>query len=163
MTVYHGTNKAVKYPSISISEIGREFGIGFYVTPDAEVAKNRAKRKGKQSSLYGNNCPVVSAYDFDLNAAKNTFHCRILEELSEEWLDFIMKCYMDIHFVHPYDIVFGPMVTPELSLVLSDYRSCKNGKAETIHLLSKCMPVMQVCFSTADSLSCLNFLGSECL
>ena len=44
MKVYHGTSKMIQKPQIMLSEIGREFGIGFYVTPNREMAVKNAKR-----------------------------------------------------------------------------------------------------------------------
>ena len=160
MTVYYGSDRPLPCPAIPISEIGREFGIGFYTTPVLDFAKMQAKRKAKQNIAVGGGIsPVISAYHFDFDTAQKSCSCKILEAFSEEWLEFVIACYTDIWFVHPYDIVLGSAVTPEISGILSEYRSNKINQSDTLQTLSQCASIMQVCFSTASALSCLTFAG----
>lgn len=52
-----------------LSDLGREFGIGFYVTPELTLAESQAKRKAKQGLVYDAHRPVVTEFEFDADAA----------------------------------------------------------------------------------------------
>ena len=43
--VYHGSNCEVKEPSLSYGREDADFGIGFYVTTDVEMAEKWAARR----------------------------------------------------------------------------------------------------------------------
>ncbi len=154
MILYHGADKKIKNPSIPLSEIGREFGIGFYVTEDDSLAQKRAERKAKQGFFYDNPVPTVTAFRFD-EAAVEHLKVKQLNGYQEEWLDFIMQCYTDIHFVHPYDIVIGNAVLPEATEILKAYRSSAISKQETLTKLQELPEVLQICFSTTTALEYL--------
>ena len=49
MILYHGSFVDIKQPEIIVSEKGRDFGFGFYLTPIKEQAERMAKRKQKQT------------------------------------------------------------------------------------------------------------------
>ena len=41
MRLYHGTNVEIKQIDLAESRVGKDFGLGFYLTPDRQVAKDR--------------------------------------------------------------------------------------------------------------------------
>ena len=43
--VYHGSYCEVKQPSLDNGRLDADFGLGFYVTPDIEMAEKWASRK----------------------------------------------------------------------------------------------------------------------
>ena len=81
-----------------------------------------------------------------------------LEGYSKQWLDFIFRCYTDIHFVHHYDVVFGNAVTAEIQDIISPYRYGKISEAEVLDRLSSMPGTEQICFSTAPALEELKYL-----
>lgn len=65
MILYHGSNVEVKEIDLNRSEVGKDFGVGFYLTASKEQAERMASRRVR---LYGGG-PVVSAFEFDEAAA----------------------------------------------------------------------------------------------
>ena len=45
MILYHGTNSIIKSIDLSHSRVGKDFGAGFYLTPDEHIAQRQAERK----------------------------------------------------------------------------------------------------------------------
>ncbi len=155
MILYHGSDKAIKKPSVPLSELGREFGIGFYAVADLDLAAQQAARKVKQAFFHDNPKPTVSAFRFTL-ADATELRVKQLNGYDEEWLDFLMQCYTDIHFVHPYDIVIGNAVLPQVNEVLQDYRRKRLSKQDTLAQLALLPQVTQVCFATVAALEYLH-------
>lgn len=160
MKVYQGTAKIIQKPQIMLSEIGREFGIGFYVTPNKETAIKSAKRAARQGFVYDNLKPTLNIYEFEPTAIDENFRVIHLAGYSKEWLDFVFRCYTDIHFVHHYDVVFGNAVTAEVADALSSYRYGRTTEAEVLHRLSSMPETEQICFSTAPALEVLEYVDS---
>ena len=158
MKVYHGTSKMIQKPQIMLSEIGREFGIGFYVTPNREMAVKNAKRAAGKGFIYDNPKPILNVYELDTDKIMTEFRTIRLEGYSKQWLDFIFRCYTDIHFVHHYDVVFGNAVTAEIQDIISPYRYGKIYEAEVLDRLSSMPGTEQICFSTAPALEELKYL-----
>ena len=46
MILYHGSNVEVKEIDLSRSEVGKDFGVGFYLTASKEQAERMASRSG---------------------------------------------------------------------------------------------------------------------
>ncbi len=155
MILYHGSDKPITVPSIPISEIGREFGIGFYTYSEEAPALRQAELAVKRAFLFDGSRPVVSRFHFDQERAERETRLLILKDFDEIWLNFIFQCYTDIHFVHSYDIVIGNAVTAPVKEALEQYRHKRADKAETISSLSAVIPVKQFCFTTVNALNYL--------
>ena len=65
MILYHGSNVEIKETDLNRSAVGKDFGVGFYLTASKEQAERMASRRVR---LYGGE-PVVSAFEFDEAAA----------------------------------------------------------------------------------------------
>lgn len=75
--VYHGSNCEVKEPSLLYGRDDADFGSGFYVTQNKEMAEKWAARR---------NNPVINVYTVDLDKLNG------LEfELNKGWLDFVVQ------------------------------------------------------------------------
>ena len=157
MEVYYGTSKTIQKPQITLSEIGKEFGIGFYVTPNREIAVKNAMHAARQGFIYDNPKPTLNIYELDTARIATDFRTIHLEGYSKQWLDFILRCYTDIHFVHHYDVVFGNAVTAEIANTLSPYRFGKISENEVLDRLSAMPATEQICFSTAPALEALQY------
>jgi len=48
MKLYHGTNIDFFQIDFTKSKLGKDFGIGFYLTPEKEIAHKQAERKYEQ-------------------------------------------------------------------------------------------------------------------
>lgn len=62
MKLYHGTNAIIKIIDLNQSRVGKDFGIGFYLTPDKLIASRQAERKYVQ---YGKGEARVYEYNVD--------------------------------------------------------------------------------------------------
>jgi hypothetical protein len=51
MKLYHGTNAEFQHININESRVGKDFGVGFYLTPDKHVAQRQAERKYEQYGI----------------------------------------------------------------------------------------------------------------
>ena len=53
MKLYHGTNAEILRIDLNESRVGKDFGLGFYLTPDKQVAQRQAERKFEQYGVGG--------------------------------------------------------------------------------------------------------------
>ena len=67
MILYHGSTDLVDKPEIRESDVYLDFGVGFYLTPDKNVATRQAERKFEQ---YGEGQAKVYKYTIDDNCLK---------------------------------------------------------------------------------------------
>ncbi len=107
MRLYHGTNMEIKAIDLNQSRIGKDFGLGFYLTTDRNVAFRQAERKFVQ---YGEG--NVRVYEFEVDEETlRTLNVLIFEEYSLEWAQFVLKNRNNRtrKQVHNYDVVIGPI------------------------------------------------------
>ena len=107
MILYHGSNVDVREIDLNRSEVGKNFGVGFYLTASKEQAERMASRRVR---LYGDE-PVVSVFEFDEAAAKAAgLMQKDFQFYSKEWADFILanRANGSRKQIHEYDIVHGP-------------------------------------------------------
>lgn len=108
MRLYHGTNEAFDKIELSKSRKGKDFGIGFYLTPSRKVAQDQANKKAEN---FGGE-PIVYEYELteealtELNIIR--FDCN---EYTMEWAQFIRNNRQNRtrQQLHNYDIVIGPI------------------------------------------------------
>lgn len=109
MILYHGSYKTVEDPDLQHTREDIDFGAGFYLTPDIDMAKKWAC--GKKNSF-------VSVYDVDVNSLDVfTFG------LNKQWLDYVEA--NRIHHGNPryndYDLLIGPTADDKLYGTIEDY------------------------------------------
>lgn len=75
--VYHGSTCEVQKPSLAYGRKDADFGVGFYVTSDKDMAEKWAARKRNS---------IVNVYSIDLDNLNG-----VEFELNKGWLDFIMQ------------------------------------------------------------------------
>lgn len=113
MILYHGSNVEVKEIDLNRSEVGKDFGVGFYVTASKEQAVRMASRRAR---LYGGE-PVVSAFEFDETTAQaDGLSMKDFQSYSKEWADFILanRANGTRKQIHEYDIVHGPIANDDV-------------------------------------------------
>ena len=123
MTVYHGGYISVENPQVRIGRNTKDFGTGFYCTVIKEQAQRWAKRYDTK---------VVSIYEVRLNLDLNI---KEFQEMTEEWLDFII----DIS-----DYIEG-VITRDQFWSLAKFK----------------YPTHQINFCTEKALKCLEYRGFE--
>ena len=109
MILYHGSYMEVRKPEIITSEVGRDFGFGFYTTDLEEQAVIWAKRRAMLAQRRkGTPCkPVINLYEWNEEETAMTFEIKRFMGSSMEWLNFVVKCRSELHYQHDYDVVIG--------------------------------------------------------
>lgn len=107
MKLYHGTNAVIQNIDLNESRVGKDFGLGFYLTPDKQVAQRQAERKFEQYGV-GNAC--VYEYIFDDNA-QQSLKVLHFDSYTMEWARFVLmnRKKRTRTQIHDYDIVIGPI------------------------------------------------------
>ena len=144
MLLYHGSNVTVEYPEIRKAKYNKDFYFGFYTTKYPEQAERWATRYGENG--------YINKYDYTPNENLNYL---IFEEMTEEWLDFIVACRQGKS--HKYDIVEGPMADD----TIYNYIDGKISRAAFWELVKFKYPTHQISFHTVSALDTLKFIGSE--
>lgn len=103
MILYHGTNAEIMQIDLAQSRVGKDFGLGFYLTPDKNVAQRQVERKFVQ---YGDG--AVRVYEYSI--ADSCFkELKVLQfdSYSLEWSQFILQNRKNrTHTqLHDYDVV----------------------------------------------------------
>ncbi len=147
MKVYHGSNIEIEYPEILTSKFAKDFGEGFYCTRFEEQAVRWAKR-------YDN--AVVSIYEYTPNESLNML---VFEEMTEEWLDFIVECRSGGK--HNYDIVIGAMANDQIYNYISDFIDGILNREQFWVLAKFKHPTHLVCFCSDKALKTLEFTESK--
>lgn len=115
MILYHGTYCDFDKIDLSISNRGKDFGKGFYLSDDYEQAYKLACFKSFQL----NSNPVVISYEFDEKLLVNgMLNYLKFDTYSKEWSDFILKNRLNENEfnIHDYDVVYGPIANDKVGV-----------------------------------------------
>ena len=160
MIVYHGSYTEIDEIDLSLCEIGKDFGQGFYVTNIRSQAELWAKRKGKKN----HNSGFITEFEFDEDI------CRIMklkvlrfDSYSEEWLDFVVlnRINKKEQQAHDYDIVEGSVADDDITTRIYDYLRSDVSKKQFLLELTHKTPSHQICFCTVQSLQALTYLKDK--
>lgn len=108
MKLYHGTNEVFDSIMLNKSRKGKDFGIGFYLTPSRKVAQDQADKKAEN---FGGDS-IVYEYEIEDTALSELnvmrFNCN---DYTMEWAQFIRNNRQNRtrQQLHNYDIVIGPI------------------------------------------------------
>lgn len=150
MELFHGRNVIVQHPKILTNGFYKDFGYGYYCTNIEKQAKRWALTKRNQH--------IVNVYLYE---SKETLKIKKFSQMSEEWLDFIVRCRSGLE--HNYDIVEGPMADDTIWDYIEDFVE-GNITREAFWVLVKFKyPTHQVVFCTQEALNTLMFERSYTL
>lgn len=107
MILYHGSNAIIDDIDLSQSRVGKDFGLGFYLTPDEQVARRQAERKFEQ---FGEGEVIVYKYFVDDDALTTASILRF-DGYTLDWARFVLNNRKNRTRIqaHDYDIVIGPI------------------------------------------------------
>lgn len=154
MRLYHGSYTRIPHPSLNHGRSDIDFGAGFYLTMNYQMAAKWACNK-EQSWL--------NEYDLDE-------HGLAVKRLSidDEWLDYVNsnrnRQEVDAPFNDTqYDLIVGPTADDKLFTVVDLYNDGLITKAATLAALSSMADIIttQVAIKTDKAISHLAFLGAE--
>ena len=155
MTLYHGSSVEVKNPKIITSEIGRDFGFAFNLTPIKDQAERMAKRKQK---LTKSDKAIVSVYEWNEN--KESIQYKNFSKPDIEWLEMIIRCRSDLNYKHGFDVVEGKIADDSVGetvlFVINGYIK----KEDAVERLKFQKINSQIAFCSEKSLKDLKFVNS---
>ena len=118
MILYHGSNVEIEAIDFAKSKPGKDFGLGFYLSPEAEQAQKMAEKK---ALLFGGQ-PTITRYEFDEEAAKADAEIAYqrYEKYSLERGQFVKKNRdnKERTSLHSYDIIYGPIANDDIGYQL---------------------------------------------
>jgi len=153
MILYHGTNTDFQQIRLDMSRVGKDFGFGFYLTTDKQVATRQAERKLIQ---YGTGAKVVQSYFLDENKLLGLKVLRF-EAYTEEWADFILlnRQNKERHSVHNHDVVIGPIADDTVGFQIRRYTEGIITKSQFLEEIKYHHVTMQYFFGTERALTIL--------
>ncbi len=133
MILYHGSNVAISDIDLSKSRPGKDFGKGFYLSPDKRQAIEMAE--SKVAFLGGE--PIVTEFEFDADIiTSNNLKIKTFDGYTEEWAKFIYENRENFSDapIHDYDIIYGPIANDKVG---AQIRNFKNGSIDLEELLRR--------------------------
>ncbi len=162
MKLYHGSNSDIEVIDLNKGLHHKDFGKGFYVTPDKSTAIRMAQKKAR---LFGGTATLIT-YELDEAALPSDLKIkRFPEKASVEWLMFVYdnRDRKNTTPIHDYDIVIGPIANDGVVLQLTNYREGIYTPEQVAKLLQDRYLDQQYYFGTERALRFLHKINVETL
>ena len=162
MILYHGTNENIETIDLTKGLRHKDFGKGFYVTPDKATAIRMAKKKAR---LFGGTATLIT-YEMDDSVFQSDLKIKVFpEKACVEWLLFVdaNRDRKNDTAIHGFDIVIGPIANDGVVLQLTNYREGIYSPEEVARLLQDRYLDQQYYFGTERALSFLHKTNTETL
>ncbi len=160
MKLYHGTNTDIEVIDLSRGLRHKDFGKGFYATPDRTTAVRMAQ---KRTRLFGGEATLIT-YEFDETTLPSDLKIkRFPEKATVEWLLFVdaNRDRKNTSSIHDYDIVIGPIANDGVVLQLTNYREGIYSPEQAALLLQDKYLGQQYYFGTDRALCFLHKINVE--
>lgn len=160
MILYHGTNADIEAIDLTKGLRYKDFGKGFYLTPERTTAVRMAQKKAR---LFGG-APTLITYDFDETALNSDLQIKIFPERAcTEWFLFVdaNRDKKNANPIHHYDIVIGPIADDGVVLQITNYREGIYTPEQAAQLLQDKFLDQQYYFGTERSLRYLDKTNVE--
>ncbi|MBR0273928.1 MAG: DUF3990 domain-containing protein [Bacteroidaceae bacterium] len=121
MILYHGTNTDIEVIDLTRGLRHKDFGKGFYVTPDKATAIRMAHKKAR---LFGGVATLIT-YELDDTALSSSLKVKLFpEKACVEWLIFVdaNRDRKNVAPIHDFDIIIGPIADDGVVLQLTNFR-----------------------------------------
>ncbi|GMO42876.1 MAG: DUF3990 domain-containing protein [Termitinemataceae bacterium] len=157
MTLYHGSNIAVKEPKLLPDARALDFGAGFYLTSSLEQAERWAKSIAKRRKAGAHAVSVFEIEEIELqNLSVFTF-----DSASVQWLKFVSANRNNQPFEElaatQWDVVIGPVANDNTMPVLNFYLIGMYDEEETLKRLLPQNLKDQYAFKTEKAIALLKF------
>ena len=162
MILYHGTNEDIESIDLTKGLRHKDFGKGFYVTPEKATAVRMAKKKAR---LFGGTATLIT-YEMDETAFQSDLKIKVFpEKACVEWLLFVdaNRDRKNVEPIHDYDIVIGPIANDGVVLQLTNYREGIYSPEEVAKLLQDRFLDQQYYFGTERALNFIHKAKVETL
>ena len=160
MILYHGSNVDFDSISLTMGMRYKDFGWGFYLTPDRKTAVRMAQKKAR---LFGGT-PTLISYELDEGVLQSDLKIkRFPETATVEWFLFVdaNRDRKNDKPIHDYDIVIGPIANDGVVLQLTNYREGIYSPEDAARLLQDRYLDQQYYFGTERALSFLRKTNVE--
>ena len=147
MKVWHGSNVMVQEPLVAIGRENLDFGRGFYVTALPAQAEEWARNKARYYMLQEG---VVSEFEFDLDAAMETFRFHKFEHYDHEWLHFIVNNRRGGDEWRKWDVIEGGVANDRVIDTVENYMAGLVDEETALGLLSLHQPNHQICITKQE-------------
>lgn len=141
ITVFHGSFIEVSKPLVALSRPNLDFGQGFYVTDLRQQAVRWAERIATRRLVN----PVLSIYEFDVDASKKEYRYLEFDSYDKAWLDFIVANRKGKMLWKDYDVVEGGVANDNVIDTVEDYIRGRMSAEAALVELSKHQPNNQFC------------------
>ena len=161
MKLYHGTNQDIVSIDLKMGLRYKDFGKGFYLTPERDTAIRMAQKKAR---LFGGSATLIT-YEWDENSL-NLLKVKVFPaKASVDWFLFVdaNRDREKDQPVHAYDIVIGPIADDGVVLQLTNYREGVYSPEEAARLLQDKYLDQQYYFGTDAALQFLHKIKVEVL
>lgn len=162
MKLYHGSNADIETIDLTRGLRHKDFGKGFYVTPDRSTAIRMAQKKAR---LFGGTATLIT-YELDEVALPSDLKVkRFPEKATVEWLMFVYdnRDRKNTTPIHDYDIVIRPIANDGVVLQLTNYREGIYTPEQVAKLLQDRYLDQQYYFGTVRALQFLHKINVEVL
>lgn len=153
MKLYHGTNQDITTIDPSLGMRHKDFGQGFYLTPEYDTASRMAQKRAR---LFGGT-PTIIEYEFDETYLYNSNLSTLIfpRIATVEWARFIDNNRSLKDTCHNYDIVVGPIANDGIAYLLGRYHEGTKSIEELAKDLQDRFLDMQYMFATAKAVNLL--------
>lgn len=162
MKLYHGSNQDIVTIDLAKGLRYKDFGMGFYLTPDKSTAIRMAQKKAR---LFGGTATLIT-YELDETVLASDLNIKTFpEKACVEWLLFVdaNRDRKNVAPIHDYDIVIGPIANDGVVLQLTNYREGIYSPEEVAKLLQDRYLDQQYYFGTEKALEFLHKISTEAL
>lgn len=162
MILYHGSNSDIETIDLTRGLRHKDFGKGFYLTPDKATAIRMAQKKAR---LFGGLATLIT-YEMDDSTLQSDLKVKAFpEKACVEWLLFVdaNRDRKNSSAIHDYDIVIGPIADDGVVLQLTNYREGIYSPEQAAQLLQDKYLDQQYYFGTERALRFLHKTDVETL
>ncbi|MBQ2338581.1 MAG: DUF3990 domain-containing protein [Prevotella sp.] len=160
MTLYHGSNQDIVSIDLEKGLMYKDFGKGFYLTPDKATAIRMAQKKAR---IFGGE-PTLITYELDEKGLNSEIKVkRFPAKANVDWFLFIdaNRDRKQKQPVHNYDIVIGPIADDGVVLQLANFHQGIYSAQDAARYLQDRYLDQQYFFGTEKALSIIKKIRTE--
>lgn len=159
MKLYHGSNMAFEEIDLLLCRPNKDFGRGFYLTPERKDAENMARRTARR---YGG-LPCVLTFDLRDSVLVDVPVRRFVHP-DESWAMFVManrrpeRPASDHNRDNRYGLVVGPIANDDLALLFRQFELGLVTSDMLVREMQFKRLAVQYSFHTAQAIAALEFV-----